>query len=212
MQITGKNVEFRPGSEHITAVLASSCKIQQFQVWIFWTWVPEQLSSSSWSFSSFSPSQSQAHCLKSCPVDLRWEDEAAPIPLPTFPFPSAGEKTLCDPSFAHSYQLTRKMDLDRSKVCASKADLLSSSPRSLLMLFLKFSHRRKMPYWFSVVSMIRMAEIRMGFCSEVQIQRIPSSQWDCSEEESKTYAKPVQEWEWRNNAIEEKDDFGNTIS
>lgn len=66
------------------------------------------------------PASATHNYLKPCPVDLRREDEAAPFPLSSFPFPSDGEKTLCDPSFAHSYQLARKMDLDISKVCASK--------------------------------------------------------------------------------------------
>lgn len=98
--------------------------------------------------------------------------------LPFHPLPSPLLlliKVLYDPSFARSYQLARKVDSDISKVCPSMADLFSSSSRSLLMLFLKFSCRRKVPHEVSVVSMIRMDEIRIRFCSEEHIKRIQSS-------------------------------------
>lgn len=63
--------------------------------------------------------------MKSWPVDLRQEDEAASFPPSSFRH-FLLDKGLYDCSFAHSYQLARKMDSDISKVSASVADLLMS--------------------------------------------------------------------------------------
>lgn len=134
------------------------------------------------------------------------------LPFHSLPFPLLLlDKGLDDPSLACSYQLARKMDSNISKVCASMADLLSSSSWSLLMLFLKFSCRRKMPHQFSGVSMIRTDEIRMRFCSEVHIKKKKNPIIFCEFAQIERYAKLFQEWEWRSNAIEGKDNFGKIV-